>query len=136
MILSIDPGKDKTGIAIYDPARKQVLNHQIVPTNEFAERLVLWNKKYSLQMIILGDGTLSKQFQRLIKELGLGLTVEVIDEAFSTLEAREMYFELYPPRGLRHWIPRSLQTPNRPVDDLVAIVLLKRYFGEMPQISK
>lgn len=136
MILSIDPGKDKTGIAIYDPAQKMVLDYQIVPTSEFTARLILWEQEYSLQMILLGDGTLSKEFQQLIREIGLDLKLELIDEAYSTLEARELYFELFPPRGLRNWIPRTLQTPARPVDDLVAIVLLRRHLGEMPEISK
>lgn len=136
MILSIDPGKSKTGVALYDSATKQVLWHEIVPTQEFAERFCSWQQRYPLEGIILGDGTLSKEFQKLIREKGNGLRLEVVDEAYSTLEARELYFQLYPPRGLRRLLPISLQAPARPIDDLVAIVLLERYYGEMPQISK
>ncbi|AZR73939.1 hypothetical protein BBF96_11375 [Anoxybacter fermentans] len=136
MILSIDPGREKTGVAIYDPLTRAVIYHDIVPTRNFAKRFIEWEEKYSLKTLLLGDGTFSKSFQAELKKMGFDYKIVLVDEAYSTLEARKIYFDLNPPRGWRKLIPLSLQTPSKPIDDLVAIVLLKRYLGEMPQIGK
>jgi hypothetical protein len=34
---------------------------------------------------------------------------------------------MYPPKGLTRLIPKSLRVPPRPVDDIVAILLIERY---------
>ncbi|TAG61687.1 MAG: resolvase, partial [Oscillatoriales cyanobacterium] len=51
-----------------------------------------------------------------------------VDERFSSLEAKDRYWEMYPPTGLSRLIPQGMRTPPRPVDDIVAIVLIERYF--------
>ncbi|MCK4257790.1 MAG: resolvase [Halanaerobiales bacterium] len=135
MILAIDPGKDKTGIAIYDSSSKRVIYHAVVLTEEFIERFKGWSEKFALQKIILGNGTLSKEFQNKLKLSGSKYPLVLIDESFSTLEGRKLFFEIYPPRGLRRLLPISMQTPSRPFDDLVAVILLKRYLGELPEIG-
>lgn len=47
----------------------------------------------------------------------------------STLEARDRYWTMYPNRGLQRLIPLGLRVPPRPVDDIVAILLIERYFA-------
>ena len=135
MILAIDPGRDKTGLAIYDPAKRSVRSHQIILTPDFSQSILAWSKELVLQLILLGDGTSALTFQKKLAELVPQIPVRLIDESFSTLEARQLYFDLYPPHGLKKFIPRSLRTPERPIDDLVAIILLERYLGEMPKID-
>lgn len=134
MILSIDPGRDKTGVAIYDPKKRQVFFHQVILTTDFFQQIFIWSKENAFQLILLGDGTLSAAFFKKIQRLVPEIPIILIDESFSTLEARQLYFALYPPKGLKSIIPKSLQTPQEPIDDLVAIILLERYLGEMPKI--
>ncbi|MEM9217973.1 MAG: hypothetical protein AAGD25_26985 [Cyanobacteria bacterium P01_F01_bin.150] len=55
------------------------------------------------------------------------VTIVLVDERYSTLEARDRYWQLYPPTGLAQFIPKSLRTIPRPVDDVVAIILIERY---------
>ncbi len=136
MILSIDPGRDKIGVAIYDSEQKTVIDHQVVLTQDFLRKIMDWYRKYQISRVILGDGTLSKKFLKRLTEELPGCHIEMVNEAYSTLEARNLYYELNPPKGLKRLLPLGLQTPDRPVDDLVAIILLKRYLGDMPKICK
>lgn len=134
-ILAIDPGKDKNGIALYDIQAKAVVLYQIVPSCEFASWLSRFIQEYPFEQVIVGDGTHSQTILEQVRVIAPQCMLAVVDEAYSTWEARQLYFELYPPRGLKRFLPRSLQTPARPIDDLVAIVLLKRYLGELSDIG-
>jgi hypothetical protein len=37
---------------------------------------------------------------------------------------------MYPPAGLSRLIPQGMRVPPRPVDDIVAIVLIERYLNK------
>jgi hypothetical protein len=37
---------------------------------------------------------------------------------------------MYPPRGLQRLIPQGLRIPARPIDDIVAILLIERYLAK------
>jgi hypothetical protein len=36
---------------------------------------------------------------------------------------------MYPPQGLTRLIPQGMLTPPRPIDDIVAIILIERYLS-------
>lgn len=135
MILAVDPGRDKCGVALYDSATQSVLYHAIIATKEMECALKELQRKYPFKKLVIGDGTSSKEFcQRFIKDFP-ACVIEIVDEAYSTLEARGLYFKLHPPQGLKRLLPLSMLTPEGPVDDLVAVVLLQRYLGDMPKIG-
>ena len=54
----------------------------------------------------------------------------MIDERNSTLEARDLYWVMYPAKGLKKFIPQGLRIPPRPIDDLVSIILIKRFLKQ------
>lgn len=60
--------------------------------------------------------------------LPIELSVELVDESSSTLEARSLYFEWNPPKGIWRLIPITMQSPSENYDDYTAIVLAKRYW--------
>ena len=77
----------------------------------------------------MGDGTTSKSWYETIRSnLTKGITIVTVNEKNSTLEARDRYWLMYPPQGLQRIIPQGLRVPPRPVDDIVAILLIERYF--------
>ena len=88
--------------------------------------------RYSPQAIVVGNGTAASQTLDAAKRLGVA-RVKLVDEKFSSLLARKRYFRENPPRGLRRLIPVSLQTPGRPYDDYVAVILAERYLTPNPQ---
>lgn len=72
--------------------------------------------------VLLGEGTGSSPIRVLLE--GSGFSPEGVDESYSTLKGRELYWTLHPPRGFRKLIPLSLQVPPRDVDDLAAWAMI------------
>lgn len=132
IVLAIDPGRSKCGVAVLACADSKsiprILHRAVVNTATLSDTLQSLASQYSPNTIVVGDGTSSKPAVELVSSLGIG-SVEVVDEKFTTLQARERYFRENPPRGLRKLIPVSLQTPPLPYDDYVAIILAERYLS-------
>lgn len=128
MFLGFDPGRDKCGLAIMGNDKK-ILYHEVVKSEDAIAIIQdLW-LKYQPNKLIIGNLTTSKQWLQTIKDK-LKLSKEqvvLVDEKNSTLEARDRYWQMYPPKGLGKLIPQSLKVPPRPLDDIVAIILLERY---------
>ncbi|NQU18127.1 MAG: resolvase [Candidatus Saganbacteria bacterium] len=127
MIISIDPGSKKCGIAVLDS--KKVQYKEIVKTDDLGLRVRQLMNTYSLSEIIIGSGTGSEFVVKEVKALKLSLPIRVVAEKFSTLMARKLYWIDNPPRGLKRFIPKSLLFPPRPIDDYAAVVLGRQYLG-------
>jgi len=125
MILAVDPGKEKCGLAIIEHDR--VVLQEVVPRAEIVERIITVLPKAG--PIVVGNRTGSREF---IAELtsripNINNRIVKVDEDYSTMEARALYWQAHPPRGWRKLIPLSLQTPTEPIDDFVAVILARRY---------
>lgn len=128
-ILGFDPGKNKCGIAILNQ-KQTILYHQILTSDQTLDHLKILCEKYQIKTIIMGDQTTSKQWhQQLKQQLNPQISIIKIDERNSSLEARDLYWQMYPPKGLTKLIPQGLRIPPRPIDDLVAILLIKKYLS-------
>ncbi|MDJ0592665.1 MAG: pre-16S rRNA-processing nuclease YqgF [Pleurocapsa sp. MO_226.B13] len=126
-ILGFDPGRDKCGLAIMN-RQKQIVDRQIIDSDKAIAKIQQLCQEYAVNLIVIGDGTTSATWCEQIKS---SLTPEVpivtVNEKNSTLEARDRYWTYHPPRGLQRIIPQGLRVPPRPVDDIVAILLIERY---------
>ncbi len=121
LVMAIDPGRDKTGIAIVDSSRK-VYFKDIVSTEAVISCLRDLSKEYKIDIIILGNGTYSGNIYKQIKK-NLPLPVEFIDERNSTFRAEKKYRQ-----EKQGWLSRLIQwKPDRPLDDYAAVVLAERY---------
>lgn len=130
MILGFDPGKDKCGIAVMGRDKK-VCYHQVVPSESAISTIQSLCEQFSIELLVLGDQTTSKSWkQKLTQSLSPEIEIIRVDERFSSLEAKDRYWEMYPPTGLSRLIPQGMRTPPRPVDDIVAIVLIERYLNK------
>ncbi len=124
--LGFDPGKDKCGAAVVD-ATGRPLHWEVVPSEQVLERLPQLVADWQVQQIVLGDRTMAGQWQKRLTVLGLPITLT--DEHNSSMEARSLYWEMYPPQGLQKLVPEGMRLPPRPIDDLVAIILVRRYLN-------
>jgi len=125
-ILGLDPGRDKCGVAVVN-SQREVICHQVIDAVKAIAIIQQLVQKYAINLIIMGDGTTSQAWQQQIESNLSTVAVTTINETNSTLEARDRYWMMYPPTGLQRLIPQGLRTPPRPVDDIVAIILLERY---------
>lgn len=130
MILGIDPGREKTGLAVID-GQKIVWRAIILPAN-LLEELRAVAQKFALNKIALGDSTSSQDARKQLEnaEFLKSIPLQIVVEKNSTLEARTLYFEEFPPRGLKKLIPLSLQVPPENVDDFAAAVIARRALPE------
>ena len=124
-ILGLDPGRDKCGVAVMNNEQK-VLHHQIINSQNAISTIQKLAEEFAVDLIVMGDGTTSKIWQQQIDSIAT-MPVVTVNEANSTLEARDRYWIIYPPKGLQRMIPLGLRVPPRPVDDIVAILLIERY---------
>lgn len=131
-LLAIDPGKDKCGIAILDDIK--VLEKKVIPPRELYSTLNHILKQYQVEKIILGDRTFSSQTKQELEVQTRGIwsgEIVLVDEHFSTQQARSRYWQENPPKGLKRLIPLSMQTPPEPYDHYVALILAERYLSQL-----
>lgn len=127
MILGFDPGRDKCGLAVMGKER-QLLYHQVVVSQEALSTIQQLCQDYAIETIVMGDQTTAKSWeQKLSRDLSVSVPIILVDERYSTLEARDRYWQMYPPQGLKRLIPQGMRQPPRPIDDIVAILLIERY---------
>lgn len=124
-ILAIDPGREKTGIAILN--NSDVLEHKIINSEELVQTIKSLLEKYIIKTIIMGNGTSSKKKYDLLKREFMDRDIVLINEYRTTDEARKLYFQENPPKGWKKLIPLGMQVPPVPVDDYAAIVIGRKY---------
>lgn len=124
-ILAIDPGREKTGIAILK--NSDVLEHEIINSEELVQIIKSLLEKYIIKTIVMGNGTSSKKKYDLLKREFIDRDIVLINEYRTTDEARKLYFQENPPKGWKKLIPLGMQVPPVPVDDYAAIVIGRKY---------
>ena len=127
-ILAIDPGREKTGIAILK--NSDVLEHKILNSDELVQIIKSLLEKYIIKTIVMGNGTSSKKKYDLLKQEFIDRDIVLINEYRTTDEARKLYFQENPPKGWKKLIPLGMQVPPVPVDDYAAIVIGRKYLKD------
>lgn len=130
VILGFDPGRQKCGLAVMGVDRR-VYYHEVISAEAAIATIQSLRDRFPVSLLVMGDQTSSKDWkQKLATELS-ELRVITVDERNSSLEARDRYWKLYPPKGLNRLIPEGMRTPPRPIDDIVAILLIERYLERL-----
>ena len=126
MILAVDPGKEKCGIAVLDPGGN-VLERKILPRESTVAAVPAYIARYRISTIVVGRGSFGKEMEKELSRLDLRISVVFVSESFSTVEARKRYWRENRPKGWKRLIPTSLLSPPVPVDDYAAVILGERY---------
>lgn len=136
LILALDPGRDKIGIAVVDEELK-VYTREIIPEKEIISYLSTLVHKYNIKEIVLGDGTTSEGMKnKLESQFEDSYPVQTIDESYTTIEAEKRYRQENPLQGLKKLFKFINWKPKVPVDDYVAVILAERYFKRDDKISR
>jgi RNase H-fold protein (predicted Holliday junction resolvase) len=101
----------------------------VLLTAEVVSQISDLSQQYNVSRIVMGDQTTAKQWQRQLTTVFLNLPISLIDERYSSLEARDRYWQMYPPNFFTSLIPQGMRQPPRPIDDIVAIILIERYLS-------
>ena len=133
VILGFDPGRDKCGVAVMGLDRR-LFYHEVVPSPEAITIILGLLQKFPISLLVMGDQTTAKSWKKkLQEEMPERFSIVLVDERYSTLEARERYWQMFPPKGLTKILPKGMRNPPRPIDDIVAILLIERYLNRLSQ---
>ena len=124
-LISIDPGKFKCGLVFAELSEKKVYKAIILESvliNEYIRNL---NKVEDISKIIIGNGTTSG----FIREKLDFFEKEIItsEEKNTTYRAKARYFEFFPIRGFKFFIPREVFILNKNLDAISALIILEDY---------
>ena len=126
MILAIDPGKEKNGLAVLN-REGNVLKQEIAPQKEIKETILQLLSKHVISVIVVGRSVFGRELEKTLLRMDIKNNIIFVSEKNSTLEARKRYWKDNRPKGLWRLIPTSLRFPPVPVDDYAAVVLGERY---------
>ena len=129
LILGIDPGSSKSGVALLDKGGN-ILRLELIFMDNFQTGLQRFLREDNPTVCVLGDGTTSPSMQAALAGILPATKVVVCDESYSTEEARKLYWEMNLPQGWRRLIPLGLLTPPVPLDAYAAVVLARRYLRQ------
>lgn len=127
-VAALDPGRDKCGLAVLSEDGT-VLLQKVIATDCLEAEVEEMLSFHAPDCLLLGNGTTSKAAESRIRSACPQLEVTVVEEHHTTEMARKEYWKANPPKGWRSLLPTTLQVPPVPVDDFVAVILARRYFG-------
>ena len=125
-VISIDPGISKCGVILADIKLKKVYVAVVINSNLLLNYV---KKKYKNEKnirVIIGNGTSSKNY---IKDLNrLVPDLIIAEEKNSTYRAKQRYFEIFPLRGIKYFLPKEIFILNKNLDALAALIIMEDYF--------
>jgi len=129
VVIAVDPGRGKCGLAA---VRRDgdVIHQSVVPSTEVADAVARLLELYPGATLLLGNRTGARDVGAAIRARS-AVSPVLVEEHGSTLQGRRRYFRDNPRRGWRRLLPLGLQTPPRPYDDYVAIILAERYLKSL-----
>ena len=107
--LGVDPGSAKTGFAWVE-ADGRIKKVAVLATETLPEVLpqILGSAPAA---VILGNGTNCDSIKKMLMEVTTVIKILMIEEGYSTEEARKLYWQENPPQGWRRLLPLGLQVP-------------------------
>ena len=132
MILALDPGSVKTGVAVVH--KNGILAwKKVIQTEDFEKEIQEILDAYDIGVIVMGNGTHHKEMQQrmvmLLKEHEKNVKIELVDEKYTTEMGETWYKREHPVTGWRRLIPDGFRRIPVPVDDYVAWIIACIYLG-------
>ena len=124
-VIAIDPGKHKCGLVFAEISEKKVYEAIIIKSELLEDYVRNLNDVEDVSKIIVGNGTTSK----IIKGKLNFFKKEIItfEEKNTTFRAKARYFEIFPIRGVKFFIPREIFLLNKNLDAISALIILEDF---------
>ncbi len=133
-LIYIDPCKCKCGLVLGDLQKKKV-DQAIVLNTEFLPNYVKnLNGSENISKVIIGNGTTSRQNIEKLDFIRNDLII--VEEKNTTLRAKKRYFEIFPTRGLKSFLPKEIFIMNKNLDALSALIILEDYCNHKFTLSE
>jgi hypothetical protein len=143
MYLGIDPGRSKTGWAIVDEEGRLYSSGIIRDSKpEFFADIILFhsweslekgrlegyslkNEEITIEKVILGSGTTSRDLREELEKKGIPFTE--VNERDTTLQSKKEYWKIKKTGILRRTFPFLKQFLPRDTDDIAALLIARRF---------
>ena len=125
--ISIDPGKCKCGLIFADFKSKRVLKAKVIDSRYLVENIKTFIGKDKNIKVLIGNGTTSKYHVKSLSFLENNLTI--VEERNTTYRSRQRYFEIFPIKGIKKFLPRDIFLHNINLDAISALVILEDYLN-------
>jgi len=124
-VITIDPGKSKSGLVLAEISQKKVYEAIILKSELLGNYVRNLIASEDISQIIIGNGTTSRE----IREKLYFFKKEIIffEEKNTTYRAKARYFELFPIRGMNFLVPREFFILNKNLDAISALIILEDY---------
>ena len=110
LLCSIDPGRDKTGVALVH-ADGTLEKKCIVRTVDYDEELARLLTGKEIFALVMGNGTrhevMQERTEALLSKLGREIPVTLVDEKYTTEMGEQWYWKDHPPKALLVSFPRG-----------------------------
>ena len=125
--ISIDPGKYKCGLIFADFKSKRVLKAIVIESRYLVQNIKTFIGKDKNIKVLIGNGTTSKYHVKSLSFLENNLTI--VEERNTTYRSRQRYFEIFPIKGIKKFLPRDIFLHNINLDAISALVILEDYLN-------
>ncbi|NEQ44585.1 MAG: pre-16S rRNA-processing nuclease YqgF [Leptolyngbya sp. SIOISBB] len=112
---------------------RKLFHRSVVTADAVLTTIQQLQQKYPISLIVMGDQTSASEWKETLTQLQEPLRVILIDERYSSLEARDRYWQLHPPQGWQRLLPQGMRQPSVPIDDIVAMLLIERYLNRLTE---
>ena len=133
-IISIDPGKCKCGLVLVDLTQKKVDQAIVIDTEFLPKYLKTLNTFENISKVLIGNGTTCKQNIEKLEPIKQDLII--VEEKNTTFRAKKRYFELFPIRGLKKFLPKEIFIINKNLDAVSALIILEDYCNDKFTLSE
>tara|TARA_B100001029_G_scaffold40674_1_gene31638 strand:- start:467 stop:904 length:438 start_codon:yes stop_codon:yes gene_type:complete len=125
-VIAIDPGISKCGLTIADLKEKKVYEALVIKSNLLLKFLKKNYQNENNLEFLIGNGTSSKNYVKELRYLFPKLIIA--EEKNSTYRAKQRYFEIFPLRGIKCFLPREIFILNKNLDALAALIIMEDFF--------
>ena len=125
--ISIDPGKYKCGLIFADMKNKIVLKALVIESRYLVRNIKSILEKDKKIEVLIGNGTTSKHHAESLSFLENHLTL--VEEKNTTYRSRQRYFEIFPVKGLKKFLPKYIFLHNINLDAISALIILEDYLN-------
>jgi|TARA_B000000532_G_scaffold146423_1_gene117646 RNase H-fold protein (predicted Holliday junction resolvase) len=133
-LISIDPGKCKCGLVLVDFLEKKVDQAIVLNTESLPIYVKNLNASENISKVIIGNGTTSRQNIEKLDFIRNNLII--VEEKNTTLRAKKRYFEIFPTKGLKSFLPKEIFIMNKNLDALSALIILEDYCNHKFTLSE
>ncbi len=125
--ISIDPGKYKCGLIFADFESKRILQAVVIESQLLVQHIKDIKEKHQKIKVIMGNGTSSQEHVNNLSFLGESL--KVVEEKNTTLRAKQRYYEIFPIKGFRRFLPKEVFLHNINLDAVAALLILEDFLN-------